>query len=329
MGTVTKSIGTTARDYSTLQAWEDALPANLVTDGNSQVGQCYNDSEFSGTTARLTISGETTDSTHTITLNCGSGQSFRDNANVLTNALRYNQSNGVGIRSTGSTSICITVAANNVTLDGLQISGGDQGLAISGASTVVQNCIIEALAGYSGPATVTVSGSGTVLLRNSLVVMRLAGFVGIRNTATNVTSTLANVTIVKPSDLTANSVVMTASQYCTFAVKNCAGFGFGTFSSGAGTFSGSNNASDLAIGFGTSNQASKTYANQFQNTADATRDFRLKTGANCIDNGATDTTNVPSATDIAGTSRPQGAAWDIGSWELQQSAAELFAQSLM
>src|SRR5262249_25313543 len=100
MGIVTKTIGTSGRDYSTVQAWEDALPANLVTDGNSQVGQCFNDSEFTVAGDILTISGETTDASHTITITTGSGQSFRDNAGVQTNALLYNVSNGVGLRAT-------------------------------------------------------------------------------------------------------------------------------------------------------------------------------------------------------------------------------------
>jgi len=309
-----------SRNYSTVQAWEDALPANLVTDGNSQVGQCYNDSEFLGTTARLVISGETTDSTHTITLNCGTGQSFRDNANAQTNALRYNQSNGVGIRSSASNSICVTVSANYVTLDGLQISGGDMGLSIGGTNTVVQNCIVESLCQYSGPNVIEINSNPTKII-NSLAIMRKAGFNGINNGAGSGTSTLANLTVVKPTDFTANNSAISTTTGGTTNVTNCAGFGFGSFSSGSGTFTGSNNCSDKTIGFGTSNQASKTYANQFVNTTDATRDYRIKTGADCVDTGATDTTDIPSATDIVKTSRPQGSAWDVGAWELVQAAA--------
>jgi hypothetical protein len=66
----------------------------------------------------------------------------------------------------------------------------------------------------------------------------------------------------------------------------------------------------------------KTYANQFQNTVDATRDFRLKAGADCINAGTTDTTDIPAAVDIVGTSRPQGSAWDVGCWELVLSVVK-------
>ncbi len=58
--TITKSIGTTARDYSNLTTWEADIPANLVTADEVWVGEVYNDSEITGT-ATTTIGGHTTD----------------------------------------------------------------------------------------------------------------------------------------------------------------------------------------------------------------------------------------------------------------------------
>ena len=47
MATVTKSIGTTGRDYSTITAWEADLSNGAVyNSGDSAVGECYNDSTF-------------------------------------------------------------------------------------------------------------------------------------------------------------------------------------------------------------------------------------------------------------------------------------------
>jgi hypothetical protein len=78
MPTVVNTIGSGAgRDYSTLAAWAASLPANLVADGNSYQGDCYNDSEFTGSATLLTLSGHTTDASHTITLTTGPGQSFQ------------------------------------------------------------------------------------------------------------------------------------------------------------------------------------------------------------------------------------------------------------
>jgi hypothetical protein len=51
-------------DYSTLQAWEDASPANLVTDGNIWRGLMLSGFNASASGTILTIAGSTVDSTH-------------------------------------------------------------------------------------------------------------------------------------------------------------------------------------------------------------------------------------------------------------------------
>lgn len=303
MGTITKSIGTSSRDYSTLQAWDDSLPANLVTDGNSYVGECYNDSEFG---EMLTMQSNTTNSTYTITLKCAAGQSFRDHANVQTNALRYNSSYGVGNKRTASYATAIRVQGiANITVSGLQFScthstSGTHSTNAGGSTDapLFENCIFES-------GSTPFSSQQKPTLRNCLLVSTVSanhGFYWYYQTPT-----LENCTIVK-STTAGGTALKSHTGSGSVTVKNCAMFGFTTLISGTG--SGNNNASDLAIGFGTSNQASKTYANQFQST---TTDYRLKSGADCVDNGATISAASP---DIAGTSRPQGSAYDIGCWEL-------------
>jgi hypothetical protein len=61
-----------------------------------------------------------------------------------------------------------------------------------------------------------------------------------------------------------------------------------------------------------------TYGSEFENVNDATRDFRLKSGASQINTGTTDATNAP--TDIVGTARPQGGSYDVGVWEFAISS---------
>ena len=46
MATITKSIGTDTRDYSTITAWEAALGGAAGGAGNDAVGECYADSDF-------------------------------------------------------------------------------------------------------------------------------------------------------------------------------------------------------------------------------------------------------------------------------------------
>ena len=58
MATVTKTIGTSSRDYSTISAWEaDLSDASIYSDGDDAVGEMYADSTFTGNT--VTINGGT------------------------------------------------------------------------------------------------------------------------------------------------------------------------------------------------------------------------------------------------------------------------------
>ncbi len=70
---VIKTIGQTSSpitpDYSTLQAWEDASPANLVTADQRWIGECLDQGTFTGA---LTISGTTVDATRYTILRCAS-----------------------------------------------------------------------------------------------------------------------------------------------------------------------------------------------------------------------------------------------------------------
>lgn len=327
MGTVTKTIGTSSRDYSTLQAWEDALPANLVTDGNAQVGECYNDSEF---TARVSISGQTTDSTNSITLKCASGQSFRDHADRLTNRLAYNQANGVAVRTTtGYASAVIVVTSNNVLIDGLQIKAtGTQTPALNatGTANVVRNCIISAVArNNTNDFVARVSGSSSNLIANSLVIADAS------NSCTGVSivsgANAVNCTVVRPSNRTAGGKAFHAA-YNTSTVKNCAIFGFSVTSTGTYASDGHNVTDHTAAPGSTGNVTSATYANQFvqSSTGSSVEDFRIVgTGADLDDAGVTDTTNIPAGDDIVGQTR---STWDVGCWEYVASAAAASAPAL-
>tara|TARA_Y100001938_G_scaffold73265_1_gene101484 strand:+ start:195 stop:1331 length:1137 start_codon:yes stop_codon:yes gene_type:complete len=58
MATVTKTIGTSSRDYSTISAWEaDLSDASIYSNGDDAVGEMYADSTFTGATT--TIDGGT------------------------------------------------------------------------------------------------------------------------------------------------------------------------------------------------------------------------------------------------------------------------------
>jgi len=330
--TVVKTIGSGGgRDYSTLAAWAASLPANLVTDGNSYEGDCYNDSEFTGSATLLTLSGHTTDASHTITLTTGPGQSFRDNANVQTNALNYSSSNGVGINSSVAYAGTISITDSNVFLSNLQIKNtGSHGRVLisegTSLSIVMDDCIFVKTG--TSAYVVAVSGGGQKI-RNSLL---LAAGSGISYILAGSLSTGVGMPDLYFCDLVAASDVGTPpieAIHCVYSsstVENCAIFGCAALSGGSTTITFTSCMTDLAsppAGV----TGSKTYAKQFQNTTAASGDFREKAGADLQGSGTADGTN--GATDIAGTARPQGGHWDIGCWELLISVTIVAADAWM
>ncbi len=83
-------------------------------------GQCQNQ-EFSGAIT-VTIEGSTSSSTAYKHLTTITGASFRDNANVQTNALRYNASNGCGIRCTNGGADTLDVFESFARVANLQLT---------------------------------------------------------------------------------------------------------------------------------------------------------------------------------------------------------------
>lgn len=316
MGTVTNSIGSSGRDYSTLASWAASLPANLVTDGNSYVGECYADSEFSGNVTLLTLSGHTTDATHTITLTTAAGQSFRDNASVRSNALNYNSANGVAITGSGTSSglQTILIVDNYVTLSNLQLKcTAYHKRCVSQSSTnfTMDNCIaVCATSNYNSDQAVDVGGGA--VFRNCLFVTTgsttstqsvRTGYTGAGDSASFyfcdfvATSDASNI----PSE-----AVLASLYFGPLSFENCAFFGCTavyTRSFGGGTPTFTTCMTDVAsppsgcIG-------GKTYANQFENTTTASGDWRAKAGADLQGAGTADSTN--GAFDISGLARPQG-----------------------
>lgn len=322
---VTKTIAATSSpttpDYSTLQAWEDAITADLVAADEQWVGECLDQGEFTGSSTLLTISGQTTDATRNIILRCATGDSFSDNVNVRTNALTYNSSNGVAITSSVGYSRTVYVISDYVTLEGLQIkatSGNSQVLRWDTDNGTLSKCILD-----DNNSVMACSGADALKCSNCLFIKRTTG--GSTITCSGGYGTLNEFhgcTLVVPSGVGTGGTAFNNSGGTNPLVKNCAVFGHGTFSNGSFNAGSDYNATDLGTVLGANSLTSLTFADQVENDAN---DWRAK-GTGSLDGAGTpDSTNLPD--DISDTAR-SATAPTIGAWEVVSAAAASVYQAL-
>ncbi len=317
--TVTSTIGTTGRTYSTLQAWEDACPANLVTADQVWRGEAYNDSQF---TAGVVISGQTTDATRYVELTVATGQSFCDNANVRTNALRYNQSNGVGISVAFVNPAVIDAQGVDYTrISRFQVTRTTQyygGIWVTNGA-IVKDCIV----GNGGIQIIASSAVAKIINCLSYGDRGLAfpfglAFQGFSYSAVH---EFIGCTAVLASDQTPTGTGFNSqSTGCKFT--SCAAFGFSNATSGSVNAASDYNATDLGSGFGSG--AHNVYGVTYNATTPLTQasaagslDFRAIAATALAGAGFLDSTNAPL--DISGYTR--AASPTIGAWELAVVAA--------
>lgn len=311
--TVTDTIGSSGAAYATIALWEDGTDnTSLVAADEIRVGALKNETFSNGGATVATIAGATTDATRYRHLTTDTGASFRDNASVQSNALRYNASNGAAISGADYLSRSIVCTENFARFSNLQISAGvgrAGAIEASGTGGIIENCILEG--GYENG--IVIPGAGTIV-RNCVLVMRRASANMIAS-CNNSSNSWYNNTLVCPSDVTPVPSAGFGGSYGTIAVQNCAIFGVTAVKAGGSTFNFTTCMTDVASppsGCTTVAYSAASGA-KFENISDGTHDYRIKTGSSLIDAGTTDSTNA--ANDIARTARPSGAGYDVGAWE--------------
>lgn len=322
-----------AINFTNLQAWANALPTTLT---QSMTAQLWNNNGTITTTVStpyLTLSGHTTTPTNNIIIRAAPGESLADLPAV---PLYFNAANGVSFTLPASGIGGVNyfgIFDDNVVWQGIQIldpnstSGSTQ---LLGAQNItVQSALFDGFSQTGGATMITgvLGGASTSKFKvlNSVIVDRAATGTGAKTINTNYPTALANVTQYAPNNPTdlvgfaydgptgtsstatnclmlgyaAANVMLTAvagatitAAFCLFTAASLTGGGVTT---------------------GSGNLFSKTATNQFVST---TTDLKIKIGADALDVGTTDTTDIPFATDFFGTVRPQGTAWDMGAYEL-------------
>lgn len=316
--TIIKSIGANGRDYSTIQAWVNALPANLIAADQQWIGQCYNDAEFNIATSPIYFNGLTGDATRNVILTTAPGHAFRDRSDVQSAPLRYDASRGVAVTSSALSNPIIQTNGGFVTISNIQFrstaaSGSTNGYVQGTTNGVVtvENCLFD-LGLQASTNAILLRNAGSVI-RNTAIIIRTTTGNGV---SLGAGTAMINCTLVRASDVAPAGTAITVTGG-TATIKNCGLFGFTTAFAGPGTANADgHNATDQASAPGsTGNLVGLAPAFQFLQAAYASGayDLRLRSGSALIDAGIADATNA--ASDIAGTARPQNAGTDIGAWE--------------
>jgi hypothetical protein len=286
--------------YTTPALWWADIPATLL---EAEIGRGTNTAEIV-TSAATDFSGKTVGA-FSIVLETETGDSFRDHANKLTNALRYNEANGTAWSNSGNVDM-ITVGSNPMTFRHWQFEmAAGYGYMVNrtdAAPVVFDSCIFD---GHTLTGTQQLLKLRGTTLQNSLIIDRSTDGAG-DAVFFDGDGSIVSCSIVRIAAATARRGI---EQYVgTVNVLNTAVFGF--FDSDFGTFTGSNNASDLTLGFGSANQNALSYAAQFENISGGTEDFRAKAAGGLLANG---TSSGTPTTDILGQTRDTSR--DIGAHE--------------
>jgi hypothetical protein len=306
-----------AIDFTTLQAWADAL-ANPLTD--HVTGAIWNNGTITMTLDTVILYlGTRTASAFTVTVRPAPGEGIFDNPGPLL----FDATRGVSFTqpsADGSTNY-FNMEDKGLIFDGLQFSdpqetGTSTILATTGVGNILRNCIFSGF-GRAGGKMVEVAGPS--IIYNCLFI---------DNSTTASTDLLGTVTgptkIINCLFISKNNVGSGQAVFCEGAgapndghiVRNCGIFGGWVepiWSDHTLQVTVDHSISDSAFLMdraidGGNNLVSKTLANQ---VISATADFRLKAGADCIHAAVNDLTDIPLGNDCYGAIRPSG-LWDIG-----------------
>ena len=329
MATVTKSIGTSSRDYTTMTLWEADLDnAGVYSSGDDAVGECYNDSVFD---EALTLNGGGTVGLNSIKLTAASGEQHNGTAGTgVRNVLSSSTSVMLDDQTSVSTVVieliewnanenARTIISNlNHRVQQLLLHGAEDttsvvyGVLLAGSASSnahVLNCILYDLTGDTAVIGMeTYPSSHNEILNNT--VFRLH---------TNSVSIGAPVAIFihDVANNNCQNTIATGLSTQSSSTPSC------FFPSSPTTATTDHNLSSDSTASGTGSLTDKSAARQFVSTLQGSENLLLKSNADAINSG-TDLGTTPTGVnlDILGLDRDStGVAWDMGANEFQPNAS--------
>ena len=318
MATIQNKIIGTSGDYTTIAAWEAAIPANLVTADEVWVGK-LKDQTF---TEKTHITGHTTDATRYIELTTDTAASFADDD---TNRLDYDAAQGAAITSSLNYDEILALSDNFTRLTKLQVTstgtGAGRTLEVFANNCTIRDSIIQGQLKSAKPIISHDNAASTNHYINCLIIadrFTNAGGAGFFGGGAD-TDDFINCTVVCPSDVTNTTSRGINRDYNDVLAESNAVFGFATnFNKTSGWRTGSShNAADDATADdpgATGAQNNLTYANQFTTISGSSLDFRLKSG-NDLD-GAGEQHALTNDLDIFGNARDTSTP-SVGCFETQ------------
>lgn len=300
---VTRTVGTSGRNYSTLAAVLAATPSNLTTVDEQHDWELANDTEF---TSAFNLTGITPDATRYIHIKTMSGHSWKDHPSVDTNPGFYNQTYGVGIKTTASYTTTLTIGVAYTRVTGLQMQAADNvgctALSMAADNVEVRDCICH------GRAPIHCPPSTGLKFVNNLGISRNGNLFG-----GTVYANSSRFEFNQFARVSSGGGNLGTISYAAVTCENCTFLGFSAgFTIGvAGSLTADYCATTLASlsGGGTHNQLSLTFSAQVEST---TTDFRAKAGGS-LQNGTPATTYA--TTDARGVTR-DATTPTMGYWEL-------------
>lgn len=339
MATVTKSIGTSSRDYSTITAWyNDLTNSDVYSSGDDAVGECYDDSAF-GSADDLIVFAEALAGMNSVKLIAASGEEHDGTegtgVRVVCAAsfnrwevgtefpaftldfieLDVNGKSGWGglfmmyVKSVATDRVIQRFLIHDLVREGTQNDGAIRTLWCNGGA---QNCIIYDLNRSTGASGKTVwiaqqsTTRDTQMYNNTVHDVRGTGTsaFGFEFEEDDADEKAKNCIATDTSGSATNTDDFESSSNATL----------------------SNNLSSDATASGSGSLTNKASADQYVSNVRGSEDLHLKSGADAIDAGA-DLGTTPGGVevDIDGRDRDaQGDTWDMGAHEFVSSVPDHF-----